>query len=192
MRNGIIVGVVLLIVAGAIAFSVVHGRQSKKAFATLSAAAGCTAVQDTTPGGNGFDRTHLTAEQIQKGVTVTYSTSPPTGGPHHPSPLSHGVFTTLLSTNPADSPNLYQAVHSLEHGYAIVWYRGLSDQQLKSLTPFGDQDKVLVVSYPQLPKGSIGLTAWGRLQYCDRMDTGQIQKFIDLYKLKTGPEPLAP
>ena len=149
-------------------------------------------MQDTNPGGNTLSRTHLTDAEISKGVTVTYSTSPPTGGPHHPVPLLHGLFTTPLSTNPADSPNLYQAVHSLEHGYVDVWYRGLSEQQLRSLTPFGDQNKVLVVSYPQLPKGSIGLTTWGRLQYCDRLDTGQVQKFIDLYRLKTGPEPLAP
>jgi hypothetical protein len=123
-------------------------------------------------------------------VTVTYSTSPPTGGEHYPTPLSHGVFTTPLSTNPVDSPNLYQAVHSLEHGYAIVWYRGLSDQQVMALTPFGDQDRVLVISYPQLPKGSIALTAWGRLQYCDMLDTQQVQKFIDLYKLEDRPRRL--
>jgi Protein of unknown function (DUF3105) len=125
-------------------------------------------------------------------VTVTYSTSPPSGGTHYPSPLPKGVYGPL-STNPKDNPNLYEAVHSLEHGYVDIWYgNGLSSDQIASLRSFADQDKVLVISYPNLPSGkSVAMSTWGRLQSCDKVSTNEIQAYIDQYKLKTAPEPAA-
>ena len=149
-------------------------------------------VQDTTKLTGTTDRTHLTDAQINSGVTVTYSTSPPSGGMHHPVPLPKGIYGPL-STNPKETPNLYQAVHSLEHGYVDIWYgNGLSTDQINSLRSFADQDKVLVISYPNLPAGkSVAMTTWGRLQSCDKVDTDEIQAYIDQYKLKTAPEPSA-
>src|SRR5207248_243515 len=118
--------------------------------------------------------------QIGSGVTVTYSTSPPSGGEHHPQPLPAGVYGPL-STNPSESPNLYQAVHSLEHGYVDVWYgSGLSPDQINSLRGLANQSKVLVISYPQLPAGqSVAMTTWGRMQTCSKVNTDEIQSYID-------------
>jgi hypothetical protein len=190
LRNSAIyagIGVVLVVV---IVLAFVSSRHSPQAFATLSKAAGCTDVQDTTSLAGTTSRTHLTSEQINAGVTVTYSTSPPSGGPHHPSPLPKGVYGPL-STNSKDNPNLYQAVHSLEHGYVDIWYgNGLSSDQIASLRSLADQDKVLVISYPNLPSGkSVAMSTWGRLQSCDKVNTNEIQAYIDQYKLKTAPEP---
>jgi hypothetical protein len=50
---------------------------------------------------------------------------------------------------------------------------------------------VIVASYPQLPTGTVGLTAWGRLQTCQKANTAQIAQFIKLYRLKTASEPQA-
>jgi len=180
-----VAGVVLILI---IVFVVVQSKSSSKAFANLSTAAGCTSVQDTTTLAGTTDRTHLSTDQINKGVTVTYSTSPPSGGEHYPVPLPKGVYDQL-STNPKDNPNLYMAVHSLEHGYVDIWYRSPSD--LDTLRPFATQSKVLVVSYPNLPQGSVALTVWGHLQYCNSISTKQIQGFIDNYRLKYAPEPNA-
>jgi hypothetical protein len=189
LRNSAIyagIGVVLVVVIALLFLS----RHSTQAFATLSKAAGCTDVQDTTTLAHTTERTHLTPAQINAGVTVTYSTSPPSGGPHHPSPLPKGVYGPL-STNPKDNPNLYQAVHSLEHGYVDIWYgNGLSSDQIASLRSFADQDKVLVISYPNLPNGqSVAMTTWGHLQSCGKVNTSEIQAYIDQYKLKGAPEP---
>jgi hypothetical protein len=176
-----VIALAVVVLAVVIGFFAVRSAQAGKEFQRLSTAAGCTAVQDTNPGGNTLGRTHLGPTE-----TVTYSTSPPSGGPHNPVPLPHGVYANL-STDPAASPNIYQAVHSLEHGYVGIWYK--SSSELAQLTPFGDGSKVIVISYPQLPKGSVALTAWGRLQSCDRTDSKQIQAFVDRYRLKSAPEP---
>jgi hypothetical protein len=192
LRNSAIyagIGIVLVVV---IVLAFVSSRHSTQAFATLSKAAGCTDVQDTTTLAHTTERTHLTDAQINAGVTVTYSTSPPSGGPHHPVPLPKGVYGPL-STNPKDTPNLYQAVHSLEHGYVDIWYgNGLSSDQIASLRSFADQDKVLVISYPNLPNGeSVAMSTWGHLQSCGKVNTSEIQAYIDQYKLKGAPEPAA-
>lgn len=192
IRNATIFGVVGLVVLVAIFLGFKASQHAKQAFTAASTAAGCTNVQDTTSLTGTTDRTHLKQAQINAGVTITYSTSPPSGGGHYPSPLPKGVYDAL-STNPKDNPNLYMAVHSLEHGYVDIWYGpGLSSSQLDSLKALASQDKVLVISYPNLPAGkSVAMTTWGRLQACDRLDINQVQGYIDHYKLKTAPEPSA-
>ena len=192
VRNWAIYGGIAVVVVVLIALAIVSSRHSSQAFTALSRAAGCTDVQDTTKLTGTTNRTHLTDAQINSGVTVTYSTSPPSGGMHHPVPLPKGIYGPL-STSPKDSPNLYQAVHSLEHGYVDIWYgNGLSTDQINSLRSFADQDKVLVISYPNLPAGkSVAMTTWGRMQSCDKVNTDEIQAYIDQYRLKTAPEPNA-
>ena len=172
-----------LLIVGAIVFNRLHAVAARRAFQDLSAAAGCSSVQNTD---NNLSHSHLTA-----GQTVTYSTSPPSGGAHNPTPLTAGVYPDL-STDPNAYPNIYQAVHSMEHGYVVVWYKGLSSQQVDSLGQFGNEFKVIVASYPQLPTGTVGLTAWGRVQTCQKTNTAQIAQFIKLYRLKTASEPQAP
>ncbi len=188
MRTAGIAAVAGVVVIILIVFAVMQSGHSAQQFKTLSAAAGCTSVQDTTGLPGTTDRTHLTTDQVNSGVTVTYSTSPPSGGEHYPVPLPKGVYGPL-STNPKDNPNLYMAVHSLEHGYVDIWYKSASD--LPTLQPFASQDKVLVISYPNLPQGSVAMSVWGHLQSCNSINSKQIQSFIDNYKIKYGPEPSA-
>lgn len=192
VRNWSIIGVAVIVVALLIGVGVVHSKDSKKAFATLSAAAGCGTVQDTTTLAGTTVRTHMTTQEITSGVTVTYSTSPPSGGKHYPVPLPKGVYGAL-PTDPRQNPNLYQAVHSLEHGYVDIWYGpNLSSDQIASLSSFAKQDKVLVISYPNLVSGkAVAMTTWGRYMACNQLNTKQIQAYIDRYKLLTGPEPNA-
>src|SRR5207244_2163604 len=133
VRNWAIYGGIAVAVVALTALAVVSSRHSTQAFTSLSKAAGCTDVQDTTSLPGTTDRTHLTDAQISSGVTVTYSTSPPSGGTHYPSPLPKGIYGPL-SPNPRANPNIYEAVHSLEHGYVDIWYgNGPSTDQINSL-----------------------------------------------------------
>ena len=75
VRNWALYGGIAVLVLVGIAFAVVSSRHSTQAFATLSRAAGCTDVQDTTKLTGTTDRTHLTDAQINSGVTVTYEVS---------------------------------------------------------------------------------------------------------------------
>lgn len=185
LRNMGILGIAVVVIAAAVTYGVFHSRANKHAFTTLSAAAGCTGVQDTDPGLKTLSHAHLGVTQ-----TVTYSTSPPTGGAHNPEPLTSGVYGAL-STDPGTNPNIYQAVHSLEHGYVIAWYKNSSDLPALNTLAAANTFKFIVTAYPTLPTGTVGLTAWGRLQYCDKLNTDQIQHFIDQYRLKSASEPNA-
>jgi hypothetical protein len=49
---------------------------------------------------------------------VLYKTSPPSFGPHNPTPDSSG----LHFFSAADRPPVEVLVHNLEHGWTIVWY----------------------------------------------------------------------
>src|SRR5213080_4336933 len=118
-----------LLIVGAIVFNRLHAVAARRAFQDLSASVGCSSVRNTD---NNLSHTHLSP-----GEKVSYTTSPPTGGAHNPTPLPAGVYEEL-SSDPSAYPNIYQAVHSMEHGYVVVWYKGLSSQQVDSLGQFGD------------------------------------------------------
>jgi hypothetical protein len=170
----VIVGLVIVAIVGAfVARSVINGRRSG-AFSKVAAAADCGKVKNYS----NLDRTHTTG-------SVKYSTSPPVGGPHNPNPLTAGVYDDALSTDPAaKTPTIFRAVHSLEHGYVIVWYKGLSADEKDTLTKaLTDQQKVIVVPYPDMPDGhKMALTAWGRLDYCGKPSVKAAEAFVKLYR----------
>jgi Protein of unknown function (DUF3105) len=110
-------------------------------------------------------RTHLEA-----GASYDYPEHPPTSGPHDPTPLP-------------DEPRVYddvstyretQAVHSLEHGSVIIYYRPSSDPQglpgnvVDALKPVAEQDRATyLIPYSQLPSGTaLAYTAWNKLLRC--------------------------
>jgi hypothetical protein len=74
-------------------------------------AAGCGKVQDVGPfQPKSQDRAHVSAAiQLSQ-----YASVPPASGPHNPIPYGAGVY--------ASPPPIDRAIHSLEHGAAIVWY----------------------------------------------------------------------
>lgn len=186
-RPYVIAGVVVLVVVAAfVARSVVNGRRNAS-FQSITAAAGCGKVQKVP----NLDRTHET------GVAIKYSTSPPAGGAHDPSPLGPGVYNTPFSTNPAQHPSIYQAVHSLEHGYVIVWYNpDLSKSDVDALTgAVGGESKVILVPYPDLQsKDKMAMSAWGHVQYCGKAQAKAVEAFTKHYRGTAGsaPEPLNP
>lgn len=180
VRNAVIAAVVVAAIAVVSVFVMRQRSESSKRADRLAAAAGCTPVRVVKIPVNGH---------LRPGERVTYSTSPPAGGPHNPVPLGAGVRSEALSDDPAAEENIYRAVHSLEHGYVIVWHDDLPQAARQALEDSLAKDrKVIVVPYPDLDGPAIAMTAWGRLQSCDNAELQPVRTFIARYREKTAPE----
>jgi hypothetical protein len=177
-------------------------------------AAGCDEVQTTKEYSGGNDRAH-----IGPGGAVTtnpplssYPSTPPASGPHNGTPLQANVYS--------DPPDIYQAIHSLEHAAVIIWYSpdaasdpAMADELAKLQTFFGktrEQAKVIVApyNYPdqgaagQLPEGKkMVLVAWHKVQTCTSISLPVAYDFVVHYRfpapkgekwLGEAPEPSAP
>jgi hypothetical protein len=124
-----------------------------------------------------------------------YPTVPPASGPHTPippGPLPAGVYDV--------PPDIYRAIHDLEHGAAIVWYSpDTSGEQLQQLKDFygqrlidqaAGQDRVLVAPYDYPDQGAAGrlpdgvqmaLVAWHRLETCGQVNLAAAFSFTSQY-----------
>ena len=182
--------------------------------ASADKTAGCSAVQTTQP----YDAKNLDVQTVPNttGAPVemdhahiggaggpvsmpslsTYPTTPPASGPHNPTTLPKGVYTS--------APPIDQAIHSLEHGAAIIWYDpSAAGPALTRLLDFYrqpasdvniGQDKLIVApySYPsqgaagKLPTGvQMALVAWHRLQTCTKVDLAAAFNFTARYEAPT-------
>jgi hypothetical protein len=162
-------------------------------------AAGCGPVQGTpavrpVPSIGVGDRSHVAS--TNRPQLSTYPIIPPASGPHDQIPLPAGVYDA--------PPDVYQAIHSLEHGAVIVWYRpSLTSGAIEGIRDFyrspAANDHVIVApySYPadgragRLPSGKdMVLVAWHRYQACDQASLGVVKGFARLYRTPTGiPRP---
>jgi Protein of unknown function (DUF3105) len=180
--------VVIAAVAAAIVGSKITANKAADRFDALAATAGCGKVQIVS----GLSRDHVDGQRVH------YSTSPPAGGDHYSIPLPAGIYSKPLTTrtsNPATNTSIYRAVHSLEHGAVIVWYKDLSKSQISKLKrEYQGSLKVIVAPYPGLKDpDQVALTAWGRLDYCKSMSTTVINAFIERYRqANSAPEPFNP
>jgi hypothetical protein len=166
-----VVAVLVLLVTTIVA----SRRSNDRTVATLEASGSCKYDTKTdTDGGSGNN--HVEGD-------VKYHTNPPSGGNHNPTPSPPGIFTA--DNTPPDS----QLVHSLEHGYIIIWYKpDLPSTQL-------DELKSLAGRYPKdillVPRASLGqpvaATAWHRRLLCSQTDVQSLESFVTSYRNK-GPE----
>jgi uncharacterized protein DUF3105 len=144
-------------------------------------AAGCDDVKEIGPyQPKDQDRTHLGSGGLLTMPPVsTYPSVPPTSGPHNPTPLPQGIYSS--------PPPLDQTIHSLEHGAVIIWYDpSATGEQLDRLKTFyreyrsmtegrAQSQKIIIAPYDypdqgeagRLPAGTqMALAAWHRLQTC--------------------------
>jgi hypothetical protein len=165
-------------------------------------AAGCDDVQETpnyanAPGDDPtIDHEHIgSASEVASAPDLsTYETIPPASGPHDPTPLPAGIYES--------PPDVYQTIHSLEHGAVIIWYApGTSGEALDDLLAFygqpqSDADvgqaKIIVAPYDypdqgdagQLPAGAqMVLVAWHRLQTCSDVNLPVAFDFSSQYEV---------
>jgi hypothetical protein len=137
-------------------------------------AAGCSEVRAPASSASG-------GQHLGPGQANTYAEQPATSGLHDPSPLS---IPPRVYTEPIPETN---AVHNLEHGAAILYYRqsgegALSQGIVDRLTTIAnDSNNVILAPYAQLPDGSaLALTAWNNLQTCPETVTGPQARDIAL------------
>ena len=183
-RNAVLLGTILLLIIAGIVFAKINGSKKSSEFNTITAAAGCGKVKNTSDSGAGL--------HLQPGETTKYDTSPPTHGKHAPTTLPAGVYDKALSNNPSDDTTIFKAVHSLEHGSIIVWYDHITKDQRNALEKkYRDAFKVLVVPYPQLSgKTHMAVTAWGKVMDCTSPSTKAVDAFIGRYReARSAPEP---
>jgi hypothetical protein len=115
-------------------------------------------------------RTHLAS-----GASYDYPEHPATSGPHDPNPLPDQprVYTDVSTYRET------QAVHTLEHGAVIIYYRPSSDPQglpanvVDALTPVAENGRATyLIPYAQLSSGTaLAYTAWNKLLECPAVIT---------------------
>lgn len=79
-------------------------------------------------------------------------------------------------------------VHSLEHGYVVIHYNGLSSGEIQQIANIANKDdcKIIVSPYPNMPY-RMSLDAWDHLQTCDGVNESAIRSFINQFR-DQGPE----
>lgn len=184
-RTYVIVGAIVALIVAAVVTRQVLGSRRTNEFNDLARGAGCSEIRDTESSGG--------QQHLAEGAEYRYGTSPPTYGPHDGrGVVTAGVYDEPFSRNSEEQPSIYRAVHSLEHGYVIVWHEGLNREQERELArDYRAERKVIVVPYPQLRGDTkIAMTAWGRMVTCERLSTRVIDSFIELFReARSAPEP---
>ena len=191
----IVVVIVLLFVNNATTAGLTKEEQKLLADAPAAAqAAGCSAVQTVKPYDPvSLDRAHIgtSSGPASMPALTTYPSQPPTSGPHNENALAAGVYQ--------DPPPIDEALHSLEHAAAIIWYApsaGSSAELVKVQQFFADashRDHVIVAPYDypqpggQLPAGKrMVMVAWHHLQTCASPSLAVAFQFIHAYRVITA------
>jgi hypothetical protein len=114
---------------------------------------------------------------------VSYATSPPVGGDHHPVWLNCGVYDKPVPEE--------HAVHSLEHGSVWITYDpALPAAEVSKLTAKAEGEAYVLVSPYEGQKSPIVLTAWGHQLELNSADDQRIDPFLVRYlQGEQTPEP---
>ncbi|MBI4675090.1 MAG: DUF3105 domain-containing protein [Chloroflexi bacterium] len=120
-------------------------------------------------------------EHLKPGETPpAYKNNPPTSGTHNPEWYPAGIYD--------QNADLTRLIHSLEHGYVILYYNGIPKEQVDQLIRIQQSDpfKLIVAEYPNMPQ-KIAIVAWGNMQNCDGVNEQVIRSFIAQFR-NHGPE----
>ena len=168
--------VVLVALAGGVAFAVQRARGQNAAFAAAVEAAGCGPIESFED--ELGDKPHLGADE----TFDDYKTNPPTSGVHRGQTSPWGSYR--------EAPDHETLVHNLEHGGVIIHYKDLSDEQIDQVDEFADShvDGVISIPNPEIEKPVV-MTAWRHMQECEELNTTAIEGFIE-ERCNKGPEKL--
>ncbi len=122
----------------------------------------------------------LGSGHVDPSESVDYPTPTPTSGAHAVASARCGLITGGLP--------LEFAVHSLEHGVVVVWYRpDLEESLLPELRALlGQWDSHVIAAPNPGISEPIVATAWHRLQRFEGVGPG-LSEFIEVYRQR-GPE----
>lgn len=176
LRNRIIIGGVLLVVAGAVVFLAARPGGGPSVSDQLETGAGAC-VYDTEHDG--------TARQQSDHIdSPTYEVDPPAGGAHLAAAANPGFYRQGQQVPPDG-----QLVHAQEHGFVILWYRPDVDADtMTQLEQLSDQfgRELLLVPRASL-EGEVAVTAWHRRLLCAELVPEKVALFTRSY-VDQGPE----
>jgi hypothetical protein len=152
---------------------------SPQALAAARQQAGSTGVREFAEAG----RKHIQANQQAE----NWNSTPPTSGDHLGSPISGGVY---------DSEQDERAiVHNLEHGYVVIQYKGIPEDQVTQLREFvrdRSGDKLVLAPWSGLQSDGVALTAWRNLETMQRVNLDVVKAFVNDYMVPGGAKSKAP
>ena len=128
-------------------------------------------------------RTHIDAGQ-QPG---NWNSNPPTSGDHLANWLQPGVY------DGEQDPRAM--VHSLEHGYVLLLYKDIPDDQLAQLRQFASQrdgSKLILAPFSGLEQPGVTLAAWRNLEVLQRVNMDVVQAFVNDFMLLGATRSVAP
>lgn len=183
LRRNLVTIVVALVVTAVVVVAIVMQRGDSGSISGdvggSAAAANCTDVESPDDQG----REHIPNDETHP----PYSSSPPTSGPHYEIPAANNFFTEQLAPE--------QLVHNLEHGQIVIWYNPDADEELLGQveTLFRQEPNATVAApYTDIEAPyEIALTAWGKLQMCEKVSQEVVNDFRREFQGKS-PEPLTP
>lgn len=112
---------------------------------------------------------------------ATYDDATPTSGAHSAASPPCGISPTPLE------PDL--AVHALEHGVVVLWYRAdQPDVGAELLSAIDEWDSHIIISPSTAIESAIVATAWNRKK--TYAEAGEVADFVAIYR-KRGPESVA-
>lgn len=118
----------------------------------------------------------ISSPHVPEDSKVTYSTYPPTSGPH--------AETAMPQKINSESIQEIAQVHHLEHGGVLIQYNcpDPCPDLISQLTTLVNQypKEVVLAPYNKMSK-KIAATAWGRLYESDTFDEATLKKFIEKY-----------
>jgi Protein of unknown function (DUF3105) len=116
-----------------------------------------------------------------------WNSTPPTSGDHLASPLPPGVYN-------ADQ-DMRAMVHNLEHGYVVIVYKGIADDQVAQLRQFveaRDGSKLVLSPWSGLEDNGVALVAWRNLELLQRVNMDVVQAFVNDFMVPGGARSMAP
>ena len=113
----------------------------------------------------------------------SYAVNPPAGGDHLTASARSGVYSG------ESLPPEGMLVHSLEHGYIILWHQtDLPAEQLTELEQLEERfpGDIIVAERPSMPV-PVAATAWNQRLLCDEVETDAMARFASEH-IGKGPE----
>jgi Protein of unknown function (DUF3105) len=116
-----------------------------------------------------------------------WNSNPPTSGDHLGNPLPPGVYD--------NEQDMRALVHNMEHGYVVILYKNLPQDQLDQLRQFAearDGSKLVLAPYSGLAQDGVALAAWRNLETMQRFNPDIVQAFVNDYMVPIATKSVAP
>lgn len=173
-RKLIVAGLVTAAVAAVVGYVVADRRGDAELEQTLTSGS-CEVDERTDP---------TAAAPGNHVPSPTYAVDPPAGGNH----LGSGVTSSGVYEG-ARVPEDGLLVHSLEHGYVVVWHQPdlPADQRAELVRLQEDSGTDVIVVERDSMDVPVAATAWGKRLLCGQTEPEALRSFVDAYVGK-GPE----